>query len=151
MLGFDFKHMDCGECGIEFYVPDSFYKERRERKLGWTCPNGHSRIFSETESEKLRRERDRAVQQNARLADELREAAEAKAEIERRAARTERNLKRRLAAGSCPCCRRTFGNMAQHMRKQHPDFLATQIDGAANNVHALPAPPRKRGLPRKAA
>lgn len=52
----NFKEMNCGECGIVFFVPVVFYRERRERNLGWSCPNGHERIFKETESDKLKRE-----------------------------------------------------------------------------------------------
>jgi hypothetical protein len=40
-------------------------------------------------------------------------------------------LKKRTSAGTCPCCTRTFANMAEHMKKQHPDFVA---EGGANVV-----------------
>lgn len=31
-------------------------------------------------------------------------------------------LKNRIAAGVCPCCNRSFQNVARHMAGQHPDF-----------------------------
>jgi 4-hydroxy-3-methylbut-2-en-1-yl diphosphate synthase IspG/GcpE len=31
-------------------------------------------------------------------------------------------LAKRAKAGVCPCCNRTFSNMAEHMKKQHADF-----------------------------
>lgn len=31
-------------------------------------------------------------------------------------------LKNRIAAGVCPCCQRTFVNLARHMKGQHPNY-----------------------------
>jgi len=108
--------MYCGECGIEFQVPDHFYRERLQTGKGWHCPNGHSRAFKESEADRFRRERDVARQQLARVEQE-RASAEA----------TVRKLKKRAAAGTCPCCQRTFSNMGLHMRKQHPEFVANNV------------------------
>lgn len=33
-----------------------------------------------------------------------------------------RAVKRRVAAGVCPCCTRTFQNLAAHMQNKHPGF-----------------------------
>ena len=30
--------------------------------------------------------------------------------------------RKRAAAGMCPCCRRTFENVARHMESQHPGY-----------------------------
>lgn len=38
-----------------------------------------------------------------------------------------RRLKKRAAAGTCPCCKRSFSNMATHMRKQHPAYVADNV------------------------
>jgi|HubBroStandDraft_4_1064222.scaffolds.fasta_scaffold00027_65 hypothetical protein len=67
-----FTRMACGECGIEFDVPEHFYKERKENGKGWYCPNGHSRVFRESDLDKMRRERDQAKQQLARVEEEKR-------------------------------------------------------------------------------
>lgn len=32
-------------------------------------------------------------------------------------------IKKRAAAGTCPCCKRTFSNMAEHMKKEHAAFV----------------------------
>lgn len=49
-----FVLMQCGGCGIYFYIPQAFHKECLENKdKGWYCPNGHSRQFSESKVEKL--------------------------------------------------------------------------------------------------
>lgn len=108
--------MCCGSCGIEFSVPDVFYTERLNRGGNWYCPNGHSRAFKESQVDKLRRERDSLQQQIARVEEEKRmELAAKEREIKR--------IKKRTAAGTCPCCRRTFSNMSEHMKHQHPDYV----------------------------
>lgn len=32
-------------------------------------------------------------------------------------------LKKRINNGVCPCCRRSFAALAQHMRRKHPDYV----------------------------
>jgi septal ring factor EnvC (AmiA/AmiB activator) len=91
------------------------------------CPHGHALTWRETEADRLRRERDLLKQRQAMLEDEARAArAEASAATARatKAEAAERKLKKRAAAGTCPCCQRTFANMASHMKSQHPDFVA---------------------------
>jgi chromosome segregation ATPase len=108
--------MACGECGIEFDVPDHFYRERKETGGDWYCPNGHIRVFRESDVEKLRRERDRLQQRIACVEDEKRAA-------EKQVAR----LKKRASSGTCPCCQRTFANMSRHMKHKHPEFVADNV------------------------
>ena len=121
--------MCCGRCGIEFAVPDSFYEERRKRgpALGWHCPNGHPRVFKESETDELKRERDRLQQQLAQKDDEIAQQRRYREEAERRhiAAKGQiTKLRNRVAHGVCPCCNRTFDNLARHMATKHPSFSA---------------------------
>lgn len=109
------------DCGISFEVPNWWYKGKRDTHSWFYCPNGHRQHFSaESDLEIARRERDIAKQQVARAEQE---AAEAKARAEQ-AERSEKRLKKRASAGNCPCCKRTFSNMATHMKRQHPEFVA---------------------------
>lgn len=111
----------CGECGIEFHVPERWDNARREDHVTFYCPNGHSRVYSgESKAEKLQRELNNAKQQIARAEDEAR-LAKLQADA---AERSNRSLKKRASAGNCPCCKRTFSNMARHMKHQHPEFVA---------------------------
>lgn len=123
-----FVALACGKCGIEFQVPAHFERECREEgdKKTWYCPNGHPRIFGEREADKLKRERDRAIQDQARLSDELAwakrrttEEMEARQKAERTAAR----IRKRAAAAMCPCCNRHFSNVERHMKTKHPDVV----------------------------
>lgn len=112
----------CWKCKCDMSLPEELYRAaKRTTSISFYCAYGHAQIFSEGESEetKLRRERDRAVQANARIEEERREAV---ARAEKAEAATKR-LKKRVAAGSCPCCKRNFSNMARHIKQQHPDFV----------------------------
>lgn len=114
----EFVLMACGECGIEFHLPQHFYNERKETGNNWYCPNGHCRVFKEADSVKYRREAERLRQQIAQKDDEI---AEQKRKVA--AARGETTkIKKRINNGVCPCCNRTFTNLHRHMTTQHPDF-----------------------------
>lgn len=115
-------------CGIAFCVPAWWEKKRRDDHTTFYCPNGHGQSFSkESDEEKYRRERDIAKQQCARIEEEkniaLRQRDEAKMTAARAAKKT-KQLTKRAAAGTCPCCTRSFSNMAEHMKKEHPEFVS---------------------------
>ena len=116
----------CGvDCGISFAVPLWWIQGKRCNHSYFYCPNGHHQHFTgESELEKVRRERDLARQQIERAEQEASEALEKAFKAER----ATRRLKKRAAGGTCPCCQRTFSNMAQHMQKQHADFIAEEIN-----------------------
>jgi septal ring factor EnvC (AmiA/AmiB activator) len=108
-------------------MPQGYLDNRRNDKASFYCPNGHSMSYRESEADRLRRERDRLKQDQARLEEEKREAwATANAQRERaeKAEKATKRLKKRTSAGTCPCCSRTFANMAEHMKHQHPEFVA---------------------------
>lgn len=128
----------CGTCGVHHTVPELVY-ETQQREGGFhTCPNGHSRGWKtgaeQKEQEQIRRERDRLKQDAARLEEENRQAWASATALRERADKAEKaakRLKKRSSAGTCPCCSRTFSNMAEHMKHQHPQFVA---DGGAKVV-----------------
>lgn len=118
----------CPKCGIEYAAPKTFMDEcRKDPSIYFHCPNGHGRHFSESEADRLRRERDRLQQQAARLEQTI---SEERARADK-AERATKRLKKRASAGTCPCCSRSFSNMAEHMKRQHPGFVA---DGGAKVV-----------------
>ena len=121
----------CCNCGMLFAMTTSFQKRRQQDHGGFYCPAGHIQYYlAESREQKLKRELDRAKQNAAYLEDqariqrELREAAEKQASARKGVIA---RMKKRAAAGSCPCCQRTFSNMAEHMRKQHPGFVAEEV------------------------
>lgn len=127
-----FEVQDCINCGVRFGVPFGFTQYRRDDKRAFYCPNGHSMSYRESDLDVMRRERDRLKQENARLAQEANENAEAARRAEAEAVR----LKKRAGAGVCPCCNRTFKQLADHMKRKHPEVVPI-------SAGAKP-PPRKR-------
>jgi hypothetical protein len=129
-----FDELNCTSCGCPFGMPVGYLNNRRGDKKTFYCPNGHPMSYSESEADRLRRERDRLKQDQARLEEESKQAWATATALRERADKAEaatKRLKKRTSAGTCPCCSRTFSNMAEHMKHQHPSFVA---DGGAKVV-----------------
>lgn len=113
---------DCCECGVLFAFPVRVLKARRESGGNFYCPNGHSMVYKQPENERLRErlqaEKDRA----ARLAAER---DQARASLTAQKAATTR-AKKRSAAGTCPCCGRTFQQLVRHMKAKHPEHAVLE-------------------------
>lgn len=123
----EFAEVPCAMCAIVFYVPQGFDDARRRDGLYFFCPNGHRLSFGETEADKLRRERDRLKQDAARLEEEARLAWNTATVELARAKRAEAEVRRvtkRATAAVCPCCNRSFSQLARHMKTKHPDVVA---------------------------
>ncbi len=124
-----YEFLTCGECGIRFAAPKHFIQARRDgdqRAKNFYCPNGHSRVFRESEVDRLRRERDNLIQQTARIEDDRAAAWRAEAAATAAKKKAEAALKRtinRAGAGICPCCKRHFLGLALHMRNKHPGIV----------------------------
>lgn len=114
----DMKLTTCW-CGTPFMLPERLLNSAHNNGHTIYCPHGHTLTWKETEVDRLRRERDRLKQDAARLEDEKREALDRAQRAERATAK----LKKRTAAGTCPCCQRSFSNMATHMKRQHPGYV----------------------------
>lgn len=105
----------CYSCGMVFWVPGRWLKDRIADKKTFYCPNGHSQSFvGESDKEKV-----------ARLKAEL-ESSQARAtdlwNQQQKLATANRKLRKRAKAGVCPCCNRTFQELASHMAAKHPEF-----------------------------
>lgn len=138
IIGFD--HTDvggCCRCKTHIVLPNDLYSAaKKSPAISFYCPYGHPQHFpaGESEAEKLRRERDRLAQQIAEKDDEIKWQRDIRERAERQLSAQRgqvTKLKKRASAGTCPCCSRTFQNMAEHMKKQHPDFVQ---EGGANVV-----------------
>jgi hypothetical protein len=113
-------------CGTPFMLPGRLLDAAQNAGHTIYCPHGHTVVWKETEADRLRRERDRLKQDQARLEEEN-AAAQLALDVARdrmqKAERANKKLKKRASAGTCPCCARTFSNMAEHMKRQHPEFV----------------------------
>lgn len=113
--------MCCGGCGIDFAMPDWFYRARREDGKTFYCPAGCPRAYRESETDRLRREVTRLHSRITHLDDQKQAAERSAAAHKGQATR----LRKRVANGVCPCCHRTFTNVARHMASKHPEFAET--------------------------
>lgn len=126
-VGVGIGHVSCCRCGAMNYFPEKQLASWRNRKMGmvfhcWSCAT-HQGWTGETRDEKRQRELRDQVRRLQDRTEDLREQRDA----ERRSlAATKGHLTRqrkRAAAGTCPCCNRTFKQLADHMAKKHPDYV----------------------------
>lgn len=132
----------CAACGMPFGFAADLMAELRRTGKTFYCPIGHTLSFGNTLNDKLKVEKEKRKEVEAQLkkATRLLEVAgnradffedvyerelEEKREAKKALANTRRaltNTKKRIAHGTCPCCRRTFQNLQRHMANQHPDY-----------------------------
>ena len=118
------QQLECGTCGVVFAIPQEMYNTARRSGGWWHCPNGHCRGWEKgAEHTKIKELERELAAESARKNDALRRANEA-AEAERKAQQEMKRMKKRAAAGVCPCCNRTFQQLARHMKAKHPDHGA---------------------------
>jgi hypothetical protein len=110
-------------CGIAVGIPQNLARvmhDEGESKHAY-CPLGHRFVFGDSYKEKLetaRAELERA-QRRAQATRELLHAEERSHSATRgHLTRT----KKRVGNGVCPCCKRSFENLARHMTSKHPDY-----------------------------
>lgn len=128
----------CYKCVVTFGIDGELYRRRAEDGDSFWCPNGHSQAFSEPETVRLRKERDKLKQEaeNARKRLIWAENREATAIQERDQAKkahavTKGKLtktRNRIAHGVCPCCNRSFVDVARHMTTKHPEYKDDKTD-----------------------
>jgi hypothetical protein len=121
------KELQCGTCGVWFALPEVLYDTLAAEGGFFTCPNGHRRGWDKGT---LQKQNERLQQEQARLEQAL--AAEHRRLIAAQAQTTKARkqvvkMQKRAAAGVCPCCNRTFNNMARHMKTKHPEFKTADI------------------------
>lgn len=116
----------CYRCGVLFAMPDNLMRRYQETRDTFYCPNGHGQMFTKSTAQKL--EEQLATERRRRdSADARAQAALDQADAAERSNRALRGvatkLRKRAAAGVCPCCQRTFQNVQRHMTGQHPDYV----------------------------
>lgn len=115
----------CYKCGVLFAIPDNLMRRLRDTGDSFYCPSGHGQCFTKTTAQRLEAEKKARLDERDRWQTRL-NAARDQADATERSNRALRGvntrMKRRIAAGVCPCCRRTFQDVARHMAGQHPGF-----------------------------
>jgi hypothetical protein len=112
--------VECGECAVDFAMPEAMHESCREDGRNFWCPNGHRIAYSDTEVKRLKKEVERQRSAAARAVARADQAEASAVALKGHNTR----LKKRASAGVCPCCNRTFKQLAAHMKSQHPEFPA---------------------------
>ena len=115
------EYEQCCNCGVPFAFPDWMMRRLREKGGSFFCPNGHSQHYVETENTRLRKQLDEQIRVATEQAERARVAELAEGERRKELER----LKKRIKAGTCPCCKRTFSQLNRHMKTKHPEFPLT--------------------------
>lgn len=132
MLGY--TQQECFSCKVQYWIPDSLEETKQktrnnENRPPSYCPYGHANYRKPeaviSQEQKIRQERDQLLQNKAYLQDRINEEREGREAAERsakayRASAT--RVKNRAKHGVCPCCNRTFKQLAAHMKTQHPGY-----------------------------
>lgn len=117
----------CYSCGVVFAMPEDLRRELLDNHArSFYCPNGHGQHYTgKTAAQKQRERAERLEQQLASRAEDLRVQRAETETARRKLAATKGQLtktRRRAANGVCPCCNRSFVNVARHVSSQHPEF-----------------------------
>lgn len=123
-LGF-YEEVTCYSCNTAFCMEVGLYKKRLEDRGSFYCPNGHSQHFiGEREVDRLKRELERKQRE---IEWEQRQKIEARRKLlgqkiaTGKAKAEKKRLLHRVHCGVCPHCRRTFKQLAAHMKAKHAD------------------------------
>ncbi len=135
--------IECCECKQPIYVTAGVNRYLRSSQTRFFCINGHCQAFDKepSEADKLRKQldaeriaRQRAEQRIAERDDDVRDARERAARERNRANGYKGHATRitkRAKAGVCPCCNRTFKQLAAHMANKHPQFTPIDLEQGA--------------------
>jgi hypothetical protein len=113
---------DVHGCGITFAIPTSLYDRANDDHDVWFwCPNGHHIHFM-GETERQRAER-RAARLERQLANRDEDVRSARASLIATKGHLTR-AKKRADNGICQHCNRSFRNVADHVRTEHPEAVS---------------------------
>lgn len=122
-----FEIETCCNCHVQFAMPTELQRARRRDHKWFYCPNGHQQHYvGETEEQRLTKQLERAERRAANAEEDARIERADHQSAKRKLAAAKGQLtktRKRIAHGVCPCCNRTFQDVARHMESQHPDFM----------------------------
>ncbi len=118
--------VSCYTCGVRFGIGEDLYRRVVKRKEGsvycpscgnrtcWTGKTDEQKKIEQLEN-KLKWEMEQVERKNRYLEDAKNSLRSTKGVVTK--------LKKRASAGVCPCCNRTFKQLAQHMENKHPGYV----------------------------
>lgn len=119
-----FHVVSCYTCGARFGIQNQLYRRVVTDAIGTIyCPTcGKESCWGESQDQKRIKELQRKLEwEAAEVARQkaARDAAEASLQATKGVVT---RMKRRVSAGTCPCCKRTFSQLAAHMAMKHPEW-----------------------------
>ncbi len=124
----------CCNCGVLFGMPRTLNNSLRETQRTFYCPNGHPQLYTKSTADKLKDrldEQDRDFKEKQRWAEENLTIAYRRVGEETKKRKDAEKIIKRIHKGVCPCCDRTFSNLANHMKTKHPEVVGA--------THKMPA------------
>lgn len=123
--------INCGCCGGVYAINEQYRAKCNQDGTGWHCPYCQVSwgYFSDNENAQLRRQLE-AAKREAERERKRKEWAEQEARHAELRARAQKGvatrIKNRVSKGVCPCCNRTFSDLARHMETKHPDYATKE-------------------------
>lgn len=110
---------ECCNCGMTFAMTQDFKNRRLKDKKPFYCPGGHGQHYmGKSEEQKLQDELNRVRNQRDAEAGRAVLLEQQRDNI----SKSYRRMRNRVSNGVCPCCNRTFQNLREHMKTQHPEM-----------------------------
>lgn len=114
----------CCNCGVAFGLPSDLQEQfKRDKEKYFYCPNGHSQHYSKSREEILKEQYEKKLLQKD---NELSQLTTSKIQLENQLNKTNNDLNR-LKNGVCPCCKRSFKGLHEHIKKQHPKYFTDNV------------------------
>lgn len=115
----DLSTITCGKCGGIYAISERFRQQKEEHSGYWNCPYcdcswGYGTSTVDKLKQELDMERKRKEWAQTDAKNERRRRIALKGQVTK--------IKNRVGNGICPCCNRSFHNLARHMSSKHPDF-----------------------------
>ena len=123
-----FQVEHCCNCGMAFAMTQDFQDRRRSDREGFFCPAGHRQYYVGKSDKQKIAELEQRVKGAYEYSDTLQKDIDHKVNQIRAHKGARTKLKKRIAAGVCPCCNRTFVNLGKHMKGQHPSYTEEKDD-----------------------
>lgn len=127
-----FHLVSCYSCGVPFGIEADLYRRAVRDAIGTVyCPAcGKQSQWCVSEDHKTIQELRRKLEWEVAEVGRQKAAKDA-AQASLRATRgVVTRITRRVSCGVCPCCKRTFKQLANHMKEKHPEFASQPHSGS---------------------
>lgn len=115
----ELENVECW-CGAPMALPKNLLRNARENGHVLHCPaTGHT-FGWDGEIDRLRKKLKQEQARAVALDDQLLASERSRKELHTQLTK----IRKRAQGGVCPCCNRSFVQLARHMANKHPDFEA---------------------------